>query len=108
MAPRVGFFEYTYIMMRPRLIIALGKGPAAFLSHVWPKELSPWRGYTLQKLDELPIASVSLQSHAAICTAITHPSMPNAWHRQPPYQHSSGQIRLLSEARLESERISKA
>jgi hypothetical protein len=99
----VGFFEYTYIMMRPRLIMALGKGPAAFLSYVWPKELSPWRGYTLQKLDELPMASVCFQSQVAICTVITHPSMPNAWRRQPPYRYSTGEIQLLTEARLESE-----
>ena len=103
----VGFFEYTFKIMRPRLIIGLGIGPAAFLSRVWPKDLVSWRKYTLQGMDDLPMATVHLQGQTAVCVAITHPSMPNAWRRRPPCQHRTGEVRLLAEARLKSEDISK-
>ena len=102
-----GFFGYTYAVMRPRLIIALGTGPAAFLSHVCPRELGTWRKYGMRHLDDLPMASIHFQNRAAICVAITHPSMPNARLRRPPYQYEAGEIGLLIEARLESERINK-
>lgn len=107
MASCVEFFGYTYKTMQPRLVIALGKGPAAFLSHVWPKELIQWREYTFRKLDDLPIATVHFQGQSTIYVAITHPSMHNAKHRRPPYQYEAGEIGLLIEARLESGRISK-
>lgn len=94
----VRFFKDTLAIMQPSLIVALGAGPAAFLSHVWPKDLSPWRAYTIEGLDDLPIAMVDCDGQTAVCVAITHPSMPNAWHRRPPYQHRDGEIRLLSEA----------
>ncbi len=103
----IEFFGYTYAMMRPRLIIALGTGPAAFLSHVCPGELSTWRKYGMRHLDDLPMAGIHFQNQAAICVAITHPSMPNARLRRPPYRYEAGEVRLLIEARLESERISK-
>lgn len=103
MASCVQFFKDTFTIMQPRLIVALGTGPAAFLSHVWPETLSQWRGYTLQHLDDLPMAIVHFQGRAAVCVAITHPSMPNAWRRRPPYQHRSGEVQLLTEARLRSE-----
>jgi hypothetical protein len=107
MASCVRFFEYTFTTMQPRLIVGLGTGPAAFLSHVWPKDLSSWRGYTLQDLDDLPMATARFQEQTVVCVAITHPSMPNAWRRRPPYQHRIGEVRLLTEARLKSEGISE-
>jgi len=101
------FFEYAYAITKPRLIIALGKGPAAFLSYIWPEELGPWRKYPVQNLNDLPMASVCLQEQRAICVAITHPSMAhNAKRRRPPYSGEDGEIQLLIEARLEGERIS--
>jgi hypothetical protein len=103
----VRFFEYTCTTMQPRVIVGLGTGPAAFLSHVWPKDLSSWRGYTLQDLDELPMATVRLQGQTVVCVAITHPSMPNAWRRRSPYRGFGGEVQLLSEARLKSEGISE-
>ncbi len=106
MASCVGFFKYTFTMIQPRLIVALGTGPAAFLSHVWPKDLRSWRGYSIPDLDNLPMAFV--QEQTAVCVAITHPSMPNAWHRRPPYQYRDGEERLLSEARLKSEGIGRS
>ncbi len=107
MALCIEFFGYTYAMMQPRTIIALGTGPAAFLSHVCPRELNTWRKFGVRHLDDLPMAGIHLQNQAAICVAITHPSMPNARLRRPPYQYETGEIRLLIEARSESERISK-
>ena len=103
----VGFFEYTFKIMRPRLIIGLGIGPAALLSRVWPKGLVSWSKYALQGMDDLPMATVHLLGQTAVCVAITHPSMPNAWRRRPPYQHRTGEVQLLTEARLKSESISK-
>jgi hypothetical protein len=107
MASCVRFFEYTFTLMQPRLIVGLGTGPAAFLSHVWPEDISSWRGCTLQDLDDLPMATVRFQMHAAVCVAITHPSMPNAWRRRPPYRNRIGEVQLLTEARLKSDGISK-
>jgi hypothetical protein len=93
--------------MQPRLIVGLGTGPAAFLSHVWPEDISSWRGCTLQDLDDLPMATVRFQMHTVVCVAITHPSMPNAWRRRPPYRHRIGEVQLLTEARLKSDGIGK-
>ena len=103
----VRFFKYTFTTMQPRLIVGLGTGPAAFLSYVWQKDLSTWRGYSLKALDDLPMATVRFQEQTAVCVAITHPSMPmNARLRRPTYQHRIGEVRLLTEARLKSEGIS--
>jgi hypothetical protein len=107
MASCVRIFEYTFKTTQPRLIIGLGIGPAAFLSCVWPKDLSSWKRHNLQGLDDLPMATVHFQEGTTICVAITHPSMPNAWRRRPPYQHRTGEVQLLTEARLKSESISK-
>jgi len=107
MAACVGFFEYTFKIMQPRLIIGLGIGPAALLSRVWPKDLVSWRRYALDGLDDLPMATVHLEGQRAVCVAITHPSMPNAWRRRPPYQNRTGEVQLLTEARLKSESISR-
>lgn len=103
----VSFFEYTLKIMQPHLIVGLGIGPAAFLSYVWPKDLVSWRKYTLQGIDDLPMATVHIQGQTAVCVAITHPSMPNAWRRRLPYQHRAGEVQLLTEGRLKSESISK-
>lgn len=38
------FFKQTLKTLRPKLIVALGKGPAAFLGHFWPESLGKWKG----------------------------------------------------------------
>jgi hypothetical protein len=101
----VGFFKYTFTLMNPRLIVALGKGPAAFLSHVWPNDLRSWRGYSIPAMDDLPMAFV--QEQTVMCVAITHPSMPNARHRKAPYKNRDGETLLLIEACSKSEGIVK-
>jgi hypothetical protein len=106
MASCTEFFKYTCAAMQPELIVTLGRGPAAFLSHIWPKELVPWRKCKLKSLDDLPKARVSFQEQSIICVGITHPCISNAWRRKPPYQYSAGEIQLLTEAREESERFS--
>jgi hypothetical protein len=102
----VRFFECTFTAMQPRLIVALGTGPAAFLSNVWPTDLTSWgrRPRRIQNLDDLPMATVNFQGRTAVCVAITHPSMPNARHRRPLYRGFEGEVRLLAKARLKSER----
>jgi hypothetical protein len=99
------FFKYTCATMQPKLIVTLGKGPAAFLSYIWPEELAPWRKCKLKSLDYLPKARVAFQEQSMICVGITHPSISNAWRRKAPYQYSAGEIQLLAEAREESERL---
>jgi hypothetical protein len=99
------FFRLTLEKIRPRLIIALGTGPAAFLSHIWPSALQQWGERSLGCLDDLPKARVSYEDYSAICVAIAHPSMPNAFQRRPPYQGIEGEILLLNEGRREAEKI---
>jgi hypothetical protein len=101
----IEFFKYTCAVMQPQIIVSLGRGPAAFLSHIWPEELAPWRKCKLKSLNDLPKARVFFQGQSTICVGLTHPCIPNAWRRKAPYQSSSGEIQLLMEAREESERI---
>jgi len=97
------FFELTFSLIKPRLVVGLGTGPAAFLGHVWPDQLAPWTGRRLRHLDDLAKATVELDSHQAVCVAITHPSMPNARLRRPPYRGRSGELQLLIEARRQAD-----
>ena len=94
----VRFFEITLAEIMPRMIVALGTGPAAFLGSVWPEQLGQWRGDKISALDDLPMAPVCVENKEAICVAVTHPSMPNARHRRPPYRGRVGEVHLLSEA----------
>lgn len=54
-------------------------------------------------LDDLPKARVTFESYSAVCVAIAHPSMPNAFQRRSPFQGIEGEILLLKEARIEAE-----
>jgi hypothetical protein len=104
----VPFFRVTLCEMRSRLVIALGTGSAAFLSHVWPESLGEWRRNKIDSWNELPMAHVRLDDRESVCVAITHPSMSpmsNARHRRPPYQYREGEIELLKQAWLESEKL---
>lgn len=103
MALCLQFARLTFDKIKPNLVIALGTGPAAFLSHMWPLALHRWRGYSFDCIDDLPIARVTTEDHSAICVAITHPSMWNSAHRRPPYQGPEGEILLLAEARKRAE-----
>lgn len=102
MSSCVRFFKVTLAEIMPRMIVALGTGPAAFLGSIWPEQLGQWRGYKISALDDLPMAAVSLGNKDAICVAVTHPSMPNARHRRPPYQGRIGEVQLLIEAHNQS------
>lgn len=51
------------------------------------EKFSAWKGYSIKSWNKLPTATVSFEEQTAVCVAITHPSMPNAWRRQPPKQH---------------------
>jgi hypothetical protein len=104
------FFRFTYAAMQPRLIVALGPGPAAFLGSVWPSSLGVWRANTITGLNLLPIGMVqhARQGYDTVCTAITHPSgehYNNARHRKPPYQNREGEVRLLKDAHEVSQKI---
>jgi uracil-DNA glycosylase len=92
------FSRLTFEKIKPKLIIALGTVPAAFLSHIWPEALYRRGEYSMNSLDDLPKARVTF-----VCVAIAHPSMPNAFQRRPPYQGIEGEILLLKEARREAE-----
>ena len=98
----VSFFKVTLAKIMPRMIIALGKGPAAFLGSIWPEQIGQWQGYKISALDDLPMAAVRVGDKDAICVAITHPSMRNAWRRRPPYQGRIGEVQLLIEAHNQS------
>jgi hypothetical protein len=92
----VSFLNKTLETMKPRLIIALGFGSAAFLGHVW-EELSVWKGYSWKFVDKVPFARIRSEGYELYCVAISHPSLPNSRHRTQPNNTCQGEIRLLSE-----------
>jgi hypothetical protein len=94
----LGLFEETVSIFQPKLVVALGPGVSAFLSHVWPKELAGWRGNSIASMDDEPLLELNCSHRRLVCTAITHPSHSNSWRRQEPYQGTHGEIRLLMEA----------
>ena len=98
----VHFFKETLSIVQPKLIVALGTGSPALLSHLWPNELEAWAGNSVASMDRKPIAEINLGGSSITCTAITHPSHSNSWRRRPPYQHTEGEIRLLAEAALQA------
>ena len=100
LASCLGFFHFTLSLVRPRLIVALGIAPAAFLSHVFPADLEPWRACKLAALDHMPLAAAEHAGERLLAVAITHPSQAaaNARLRKPPYQGQAGEALLLAEA----------
>jgi hypothetical protein len=95
----VGFFKETLAEMSPRLIIALGMGPAAFLSWVWPECLMAWRQRSWELIDQSPpIVNVGHHDHPIVCAVITHPSMPNSRYRRGEYSNVQGEVELLAKA----------
>jgi hypothetical protein len=98
------FFLQTIAIVQPNLVIALGTGPADLLSRVWPRELSGWRNCKISNMDDFPLQEVSIGERLLVCTAITHPSMPNSWRRSGLNQHFAGEARLLRRAYESSKR----
>jgi hypothetical protein len=94
----VGLFKETLSFVKPKLIVALGTGSSAFLSHLWPIDLGAWVGNSVASMDIKPIAEINLGASSVICTAITHPFHSNSWRRRAPYQQTEGEISLLVEA----------
>jgi hypothetical protein len=98
----LNFFERTLLMMRPKLVIALGTGASAFLSCLWPDKMSAWRGNSVASMDALPIAEAEFSNRCLVCTAITHPSHSNSWRRTPPLHGLQGEIDLLRQAAIKA------
>ena len=101
------FFNDTLTIFQPKLIVALGKGPAAFLGHFCSKKLDSdkldnWKGYSISSLDSLPLETVRFLGKDTVCVAVTHPSMPNAHWRKSPYNDRDGEVKLLKEARVKA------
>ena len=95
----IDHFALTFSAMHPSLLVALGTGPAAFLSHVWPEHLSAWRGHTWQAINDLPIAEFTVDSRSVVCITTSHPCRPtNAQFRREPYHGEAGETKLLAEA----------
>jgi uracil-DNA glycosylase len=91
----VQFFRFTLNAMQPKLIVALGTGPAAFLSYIWPGKLNHWKGYQWSNIEKGPLVEVSV---GVVCVSITHPSMPNRRHRCNEYNTFAGEVELLKKA----------
>lgn len=96
----VEFFKESLLEVRPRLIIALGTGPAAFLGNIWPERLGKWRQRSWKYIDEKPLETINDLECRIVCVALTHPSMPNRWHRREEYRNLVGEARLVSEAAI--------
>lgn len=99
------FVDETLPIIKPKIIIALGKGPAVFLSRIWPEELkhwslnerTAWNDLTFAKLDRLFLERVKYAERIAYCVVLTHRSKAhlNARFRKQPYSGLDGEIRLL-------------
>ncbi len=88
------FFIASVSAVKPKLIVALGPGAAAFISKVWPDKLAEWGGCTIDSMDRKHWNSILFENEAIVCTAITHPSAHdlNAMRRAEPYTSSSNSI----------------
>lgn len=104
----MGFFTNSVSKVKPKLIVALGPGAAAFVSEVWPHRFAEWSGCTIDSMDRKPVDSVVFEREPIVCTAITHPSAHdlNAMRRAKPYESPSnsidGEVRLLVRAAKEA------
>ena len=98
--PCLDLFRKTLGEVNPSLIVALGKTPAAFLSHIFPETLLPWRECSTKAMDKIPYGAVSYGQFKTLCVAISHPSRAtlNSSRRKEPYRGKIGEARLLSEA----------
>lgn len=69
-------FTSTCAIMQPSLVVALGPGPAAFLSRGREQELDAWKSNTIRRIDRLPIKIIQLEgvTHKTVCIALVHPS----------------------------------
>jgi len=104
----IDYFRISLQVVKPKLIVALGKGPAVFLGEVWPVELKHWKfpsEYRLAEinwrlLDRKWIAETESEGRRIHCVAVNHPSKGrlNAKHRASPYKGLEGEVRLLNEA----------
>ncbi len=95
----IAYFLLTFTKVQPTLLIALGTGPAAFLSHVWPNYLTPWRGHKWEHINQLPLAEFTPNNRPLICITTSHPCRPtNANFRAAPYRGPAGEAKLLAKA----------
>jgi hypothetical protein len=104
----IDFFLFTVDIIQPKLIVALGKGPALFLGDTWPAQLKDWRFSSTSSIDKIRwvdldrtlIADVSNKDGQFVNTAVNHPSKSrlNAKLRARQYRHPEGEVRLLTEA----------
>lgn len=104
----VAYFRFTLRVVKPTLVVALGKGPALFLGEVWPRELTKWKFPADRKLeriqwsdlDRLWVETIPFEGRSLRCVAVNHPSKSrlNAKHRTAPYKDLDGEIRLLIDA----------
>ncbi len=102
------FFTKSVSKIKPKLIVVLGPGAAAFVSKVWPHTFAEWGGCTISSMDRKPMDSVVFEREPIVCAAITHPSAHdlNAMKRAEPYKSLSnsidGEVRLLVRAAKEA------
>jgi len=94
----LNFFERSVSVIRPKLVVALGTGAPAFLSHLWPDKLRAWRANSIAAIDRLPIEVIDFEGRHVVCTAITHPSHSNSWQRRPPFNGVQGEIDIVHQA----------
>ncbi len=86
----LSFLQVQIGIQRPRLIVTLGKHVPPTLAQLSP-DLSAWNlpDLTFRRIDATPVVEAARftlndgSEHTAAVVAITHPSMPNAWRRNP-------------------------
>jgi hypothetical protein len=102
----IDYFKFTVRTVKPKLIVALGKGPALFLGDVWPGELKEWHFTRRTSLSNVKFEQFAVLENRKIhseeghptCCVISHPSRPhNANKREGPYRGIDGEVRLLKQ-----------
>jgi len=73
------FFLRTLELMRPKLVVPLGKLPTSFIASLTPTEPSPWgKASSWREIDPTPV----WRCRDFNVVPIVHPSMPNHRYRQ--------------------------
>ncbi|WP_312648946.1 uracil-DNA glycosylase family protein [Aminipila sp.] len=104
----IEYLKYQIEIIKPRLIITLGKFAAELLSSAANKGLENWSHFKALRLEENALKyNVIFGEHSCTCLAINHPSMRHLNIKRCKYKDCVGndaEIMMLKDAVIGSER----